>query len=135
MKLNNFKRLIVEEFPQETQPTVEKLSFALNPFLEQVVNAFNKNIDFDNLNQEVIEFTVTVDANGRPTTQTELRSSLRTKVRGYIVIRAQSEDPNGPLPLSTPLISFSQNESGVRITGVTGLPANNKFRLTVISIG
>jgi hypothetical protein len=100
MKLNNFKRLIVEEFPQETQPTVEKLSFALNPFLEQVVNAFNKNIDFDNLNQEVIEFTVTVDANGRPTTQTELRSSLRTKVRGYIVIRAKIlTDPFLYLPL------------------------------------
>ena len=135
MKLNNFKRLVVEEFAPEAQPTVEKISFALNPFLEQVVNAFNKNIDFDNLNQEVIEFTVVVDASGKPTTPVELRSNLRTRVRGFMVIRVQNENPNGATPTSNPLVSFSENESGIKVTSVTGLVPNNKFRLTVISIG
>lgn len=135
MKLNNFKRLTVEEFPVDMQPTIEKISFALNPFLEQVVNAFNKNIDFDNLNQEVLEFTVITTSDARPTTTLELKSNLRTKVKGYVVIRAQNEDPNGPPPTSTPLVSFSQNDVNVRITGVTGLVVGNKYRLTVISIG
>jgi len=135
MKLNNLKRIVVEEFPQDQQALVEKLAFSLNPMLDQLTTAFNKNIDFDNLNQEILEFVVEVDANGRPRVATELRSNLRTRVRGYTVIRAQNENPNGPLPTSTPLISYNQNESGVRITGVTGIPANNKFRLTVIAIG
>jgi hypothetical protein len=135
MKLNNLKRIVVEEFSQEDQPVVEKLAFSLNPMLDQLTTAFNKNIDFDNLNQEVLEFVVEVDNNGRPKVPTELRSSLRTRVRGYVVIRAQNENPNGPIPTASPLISYNQNESGVRVIGVTGLPANNKFRLTVIAIG
>lgn len=135
MKLNNLKRIVVEEFPQEDQPVVEKLAFSLNPMLDQLTTAFNKNIDFDNLNQEILEFVVEVDATGRPKVATELKSNLRTRVRGYHVIRAQNENPNGPLPTATPFISYNQNESGVRIVGVTGIPANNKFRLTVIAIG
>lgn len=135
MKVNNLKRIVVEEFSQEDQALVEKLSFSLNPMLDQLTTAFNKNIDFDNLNQEVVEFVTEVDNSGRPKVTTELKSGLRTRVRGYLVIRAQNENPNGPLPLSTPFISYAQNELGVRVLGVTGLPANNKFRLTVIAIG
>lgn len=135
MKINNLKRIIKEDFPAEAQATIEKLAFALNPYLEQVSNAFSKNIDFDNLNQEVTQFDVTVDSIGKPLLATELSFSLKTRPQGIIVIRVDNISGTAAYPTATPFITYDFNNSNVRILNVAGLPANKKFTLRVILIG
>lgn len=135
MRLNNVKRLAKEDFAPEDQALVEKLSFALNPLLDQLNNAFNKNIDFDNLNQELLTVDVEVNASGIPKILTEIKSNLKTKINGLCVIRAINLTNDGTYPSGCPFITFDTNGSIITIKHVTGIPANKKYRLLVISIG
>ena len=134
MKVTNFKRIAKEDFDPDMQDAAEKLASSINPFADQLIQAFNKNIGFDNLNQEVVQFDVQVDASGKPVNQVELRSNLRSRVQGYIVIRVEVNG-TGAMPNATPLISFSQSDGNVRVQGVMGLVTNVKYRITAIAIG
>lgn len=135
MKLSNLKRIVAEDFPAEQQELVSKLAFSLNPILEQISNAFNNNIDFDNLNQERSSFDVVVDANGKPITAVELSYSLKTKPLGITVTRADCISSPIAYPTAAPFITFDYTSNGgVRILHVAGLPASKKFRLSVILI-
>ena len=135
MKVTNLKRIAAEEFESEMQPTITQLSATLNPFLEQVSNAFNKNIDFDNLNQEVLQFEVTVDASGVPTTALELRYGVKGRPRGMAVIQAFSLSATPAFPTAAPFITYDFNNGNIRVRHVAGLPANKKFQLSVILYG
>jgi len=135
MRIGKYSAISPENFAEESQELVTKLAETLNPFLDNVSSAFDGKIDFDNLNQEVVEFQVEVNASGVPKTQLGLSTRLFNRIRGYIVIRAQPLNPNSPLPTANPLISYTQNESGIRIAGVSGLPANIPYRITAIAIG
>jgi hypothetical protein len=135
MRIGKFSNITPEDFDEELQPAMSKLAETINPFLETVSSAFDGKIDFDNLNQEIVEFQVEVDSNGVPKTQLGLSSRLFNRVRGYIVIRAQPNNPNAALPTANPLITYSQTESGIRVLGVTGLPPNVLYRITAIAIG
>lgn len=135
MKITNLKRLIKEDFAEKDQDLVSKLAFSINPFLEQISNIFNKNIDFDNLNQELLSFEVTVDNNGKPALATELKYTLRTRPKGMQVIRAENISGTAGYPTGTPFITYDFNNENIRVLNVAGLPANKKFRLQVILIG
>jgi len=134
-RVNNLKRITVEEFAEEDQETVGKLAVALNPFLEQVSNAFNKNIDFDNLNQEIIQVEVTVGSDGKPVSPTEVRVSLRTRPRGLVVIRAENLSGTASFPTGTPFITYDFSGSNVRILHVAGIPAGRKYSLSMLVLG
>lgn len=135
MKLNDIKRLSTDDFPRDQAALVSKLAFALNPFLEQISTMFNKNIDFDNLNQEVINVTVELDSSGVPKTLTDIKSNLKTKVRGLVCIRAVNLENDGTFPTNAPFVSYTVLGNLTRIQHVTGIPANKRYTLTLISYG
>lgn len=135
MKLSNFTRINQEDYPSESQPTIEVLAGSLNPFLERVSEAFNKNIDFDNMNQEVTTFEVELRATGIPKAATELRCNLRTKPRGFQTIRVENVSLNGQFPVATPFVTFGIKDNNLVIQHIAGLPADTKFRITGIIIG
>jgi hypothetical protein len=134
MRVSNYKRINKDDFEPQLQDAIEKIAFCVNPFAEQVIQAFNKNIGFDNLNQEIVSFEVEVDANGKPKNRLDVKSNLNSKVNGYLIIRVESINHNDT-PNAVPLIYFTTPESGVTIQMVKGLPANKKFRITAIAIG
>jgi hypothetical protein len=133
MRVTNFKRIAKEDFEPEMQDTIEKLASSINSFADQVIQAFNGNIGFDNLTQEVVQFNVETDATGKLKTQTEVKSNLR-RVQGYTVIRVEVQGAGG-MPTAVPLISFTQTETSVRIQSVMGILPNVKYRITAIAIG
>lgn len=135
MKLNNIKRIIKEDFAKDDREFVDKLSFVLNPFLEQIANIFNKNIDFDNLNQEVITFTVDLDTNGLPKTQTQVKITLKTRIKGLVVINALNLTNDGTFPSGCPFITYSISGDLLTVQHVTGLPANKRYNLSAVVIG
>lgn len=134
MNLSNFKRIIVEDLPKESQELGNKLAYILNPTLEQLEQAFNKNIGIDNLNQQVKSIDVTVGGTGAPTNTTQFKSELKSQAKGIICIRAQNRTNGNLVPTSTPFISFSENEGLITITNISGLQASNKYDLTLLAI-
>lgn len=135
MKVNNLKRISIEDFEQEDQDLVNKLAFAINPLFDLITSALAKNLDFDNLNQETITFDVEVDSAGKPKAKLELRNNLKTKPKGLHVIRAENLQLDGTFPTAAPFVTISFVNNNLSVEHVAGIPPNKKYRLTVVSIG
>lgn len=133
-KVTNLKRLVIEDFDKDDQRVVEKIAFSYNPLMEQLTSAFNKGIEFDNLNQQYIQITITVDAFGTPTILLQIKYELKTKLKGMQVISHQNLTDD-TFPTSQPYISYTANGNLINIDNITGLPANKKFVLSVILYG
>lgn len=131
MKVNNLKRIVAEDFESDDQDLIRKLSFSLNPMLEQITQAFNKNIDFDNLNMEIMYLTVEVDSTGIPKSSTFIKNPLKTRIRGVTVINAENQS-NSNLLTGSPFIAYTLVANGITVNQITGLSANCKYRLTLI---
>lgn len=113
---------------------IDKLAFVINTFNEQVVDALNKNIDYDNLNRDIKTIDLMVDSDGIPTTQIQFQNALKTRIRGIEVMRAENLTSPGTYVTTAPFISFTENTKIITVQHVTGLQADNKYRLTVETI-
>lgn len=138
MKLSQLTRIVEEDFSQEERNLIQKLARALNPFLEQISQAMTKNIDYDNLNRELLTYTVTVGSDGKPTDSKELKHNLKTKPKGFNCISARNLSGNSLIPSGTPFVMFEfkgSDYSVITVNAVCGLPANTKFELILEVIG
>lgn len=133
-KVNNLKRLVKEDFPPEHQELAGLIAFSLNPLLEQITGAFNKNIDFDNLNQEVITVQTEVDASNIPKVALEIAIGLKTRLKGCQVISADNLSDTTLLN-GAPFIEYSTLPGGVKVKKISGLVPNKKYRLNILFIG
>lgn len=131
----NFSRLDKGDFKKEYQDLVDRLGYILNPFMEQTNKAFKGKIDFQNLNQQIFTINVIVDASGTPVQKTQYKSTLNTKVFGVSVLSATNSTSPSSYPSATPFVSFTQAEDIVTINNISGLTANNKYSLNILSIG
>jgi len=134
-KINNIKRIIAEDFPKEDRVLIEKLSYVLNNFMSEVVNAFDKNINFSNLNQEIISIVAQVDQNGNPINSISFQTSV-SNIQGLIVINALGSN-SSTLVTSSPFITYSPTSTSkvYSISNIKGLVANSKYTLKVLIIG
>ena len=144
-QLDTVKRIIVEDFKKEDREVAEKLALILNQFMEQTYNIMNGNVDFLNLNQEIVDITVVVDANGQ-VVKSETNSTLVsnpqftadkvTRAVGSVVIAASNLTDRSVFPDSAPFVSFSIVGEGVyKINKISGLQANNKYSIRLILFG
>ena len=133
-RIDSVRRINATEFPKEDQETVERLSVIMNFFMEDVVNALNGNIDFENLDRELREIDIIVDANGTPIRNQQFTTNL--DLAGTKVIRADNLTNAAVFPTESPFITYTTNGTGTfTIQNIRGLPANNRFRLIVELIG
>ena len=135
MLFSTFRRLLKEDFDPENQALIDKLAFVINPLIETMTRAFTRNLSFDdNINCQVKSLEITVDSSGVPTQTTSFRSSLTSKSQGIFCVRAQNLTNSSTYPSGGVLISFTENQKIITIQHVTGLQANNKYQLKIISI-
>jgi hypothetical protein len=135
-KFSFFKRLLKEDFPEEAQKWTDTLGGIINPAFEAITRAFNKDITFtDNINCQVKDIEVEVDAQGEPRTTTAFKSELKGLSKGIFCIRATNISGGTALLSGAPFITFSENNGTVELLQVTGLPASTRFRLRIISVG
>lgn len=133
-RLDSVRRINYQDYPEEDQETVEKLSVILNFFMEDVVNAINGNLDFENMNRELITLTVTVGTNGVPIAETRFASSL--DIAGLKVIRADNLSNTTGFVSNAPFITYRNSGTGIyTVTNITGLTAGQSFRLVIEAIG
>lgn len=121
------------DFPQDNQEFASMLGNILNITLEQLYSVLDRGVDFNNLNQDIITFQVKVDSTGTPKGTLELKSSLKSKIRGTQVIKVVGNT----YPTSNPLISFdySSTNNTIMVNNITSLTADVAYTITVILYG
>ena len=133
--IDNVRRIVVEDFKTEDREVISKLASTLNPFMEDIVQAFRKNIDYENLTRTKISFDVSVDASGKPQGVSQINTGL-TSYSGKIIIDVQPLVSASDVVLSTPYLDCTYQGNGVvRINRILGLPPGKKMRVVVEFIG
>ena len=136
MKLQSFKRLIKEEVEEQFRPLIDRVGYSINPFAQDVLIALNKNLTIaDNLLQQIKQVEVTVDTTGTPKTTSQFKSDLPQNIIGMNVIKVENLTNTSVYPTGHPFISFDQSSGVITIKNITGLVADNKYRLTINTIG
>ena len=132
MKINNVNNIRSDDFPQEYQQLVDQLSNILSPFMQQVVELSDGRIDFENRVENIIQVEFSVDSNGTPILNNKIQTN-KSNIRGFQVISVFHTTDVNILPDSQPFIAYTPLGNGlVQVNKITGLPSNQKFRLTVI---
>lgn len=135
MKLTALKRIITEDFAKDDQGLVQKLSFILNPIVDQLSILLDKRLDFINLNRQLKVLNIKVDSTGTPIMSVQIKSELKTKAIGINCIRViNTKNPQTYLP-AAPFISFSEDTGIISVENVSGLSANVEYTLTLEILG
>lgn len=127
-KINSPSRFKVEDFAQKDQNLVSKLFFILNSFMEQVINAFNKNLTFGD-NFSAIDTEITINT---PINEVNIGNHLPLPIRGASVLRVDNLTNPSTLLSSAPFIEFINAPGQIKISNITGLANNTKYRLRVV---
>lgn len=134
MKLPSFKRLNTIDYENQFKKLVETLSVSLNIGIEALYEALNNEVTLkDNIACTVKNVTLRVDTNGKPLTTTSFVQDVEGKIYGIEVINAVNTTNTGVYPTGAPFVSWTQNNTIITITNVTGLQANNTYVLTLIA--
>lgn len=132
-KIPSFKRITVEDFPQENQALINKLAFPINSFFEEVRAAFNKSINFDNLAQELIVLSFTTNELGQPLNMLKFKTSVG-RVNGIVPISLKILSNSQAFVTQAPFINFSQSEKFVTIPYISGLTGSTKYEISLLVI-
>jgi len=126
--IDNLRRIKVEDFPDKDRETVDRIAEYYNSFADQVTNAINGNLDYDNLRNDIKEIQVTVGSNGVPTTSTTFIGDIG--MRGTKVVRADNLTNKTNYVTAQPFIIYDAKGNGEYIINkITGLVANNTYKL------
>lgn len=129
MRLSNIRRIVIEDFAKDDRPAVEKLATILNPFMDEVIELSEGNIDFDNLARSKVSADVTVDANGIPVGLTQINIQLQS-YSGNKIINVQNLT-GGANVISAPYLDCTYQGNGiVKINKIYGLVVGKKTRIT-----
>lgn len=142
-QITNLKRLIKEDFPKEEQELIDKLAYSLNPLIDQLSAAFNKNINIDNLSREFVTATVVnvtglgsymvngINTGGDLSPSVQIKSKLSGKIIGINIIRADNLTNPATYPINAPWVSWSSEAKIITIRKVTGLQDGDKYNLVL----
>lgn len=135
MKLPSYKRLIDTDFKPEERNLIQQLAGTLNIGIETLYQALNKNLNLqDNISCTVKNVDVIVDASGNPKTKTSFTlDTTNLKVESLLVSRAQNITTTTSYPTTAPFVSFTQENNSIVLNNVTGIQANNLYRLRLIA--
>jgi hypothetical protein len=137
MILQNFKRLVIDDFPTDSKTIINKLALYFNPDIEPLYNALANRLNFaDNFDATVKTISLSVNSSGVPTGNANV-IKLKTisgnvpKATGAIVTNAQNTTNSTTYPTSGVTISFTQSQGIVTITHITGLTPNDTWSLNI----
>lgn len=132
-KLYNVTEIRAEDFPEDMRQSISILGGILNPFMQQLVELADGRVDFDNLTTNIRTLELNVDSDGKPIQNNKLQTG-KTQINGFQVIAATNLTNKAVTVTAQPFINdFTLLGGGlVQINEITGLPANSRFRLTIL---
>lgn len=129
-KLQNFKRILTQDYEEEHRDTVQKLSFSINSFAEDVLRALNGGLNTDNTLEKMKYIETELDSSGAPKNSIQFQNpSSVYKIEGLRVIRVENISTTDVYPSTAPFISFSENAGIITILNITGLQTGYKWRI------
>jgi hypothetical protein len=132
MKLQSV-RIKTNDFPEDQKQLADTLGGILNPFIDKLVQGFNKNFTVDdNLPFEFKTLDLEVDVNGFPI-KNQLINTRLINLKGYICINVLSIE-GSTLPSSGVSLFTQTNGNLVTINKITGLPHGAPYRLVLLGI-
>jgi hypothetical protein len=135
-KIQQPKRIRIEDFKDDQKDLITKISDLVAPFMDDVFRALDGSIDFDNLNRQIVDIEVMINASGQVVNNPQVKTTFKTqKVRGINVINAVNLVNSSVYPTSLPMVNFTINGSLMTILNIVGLQANSRYRLTLELIG
>lgn len=130
------KRIRIEDFKSEEKELITKLSDMVTPFMDDVYQALDGRLDFDNLNRQIVDLEVLIDSFGKVVNNPQIKTTFKTqRVRGVNVINAVNLGNSSVYPTSLPMINFTINGAIMTILNITGLQADSRYKLTLELIG
>lgn len=131
------KKIRAEDYPQDQQAIISKISDPFNDLADSFYGALTKSLDFANMNRDLVQVSINVDGTGAVSNQPQVRYNLRTgSPRGVTCVRAfNSTNPN-VFPTGAPFVNWTvATTNTIQILSVTNLPINSQFTLTLEIIG
>ena len=137
MKLSSYRRIYDQDYQGPNQELIKQIALPINSSFTELYDLCNNNLTFtDNFLATVNTFTVTVDASGNPSNNTQFKlNSSQVTLTGIIVINAFGSKDSTVSPISGVFVSFKKNNNFVLITNVTGLKSGIPYKITVIALG
>lgn len=126
-RLNAAKKIVPEDFPEESRPLIFKIADVLNPFLYSVYAAISKQLTIDeNIKSQVYQIDLIADQN-----TAKLKWSLNQKPTVCLIGNATLDDKSF---ISQPVsVSWSVDSETLSVKFV-GLAAGTKHKITLIGI-
>lgn len=134
-ELENIKRILADDFSNEDRDLINRLAGVLNPFMEQVIQAFDGQVNFDNLNQQLQKVTVKVNSSGTPTVGSKIKFNVTGRFNGAVCINARNLDTPTNYATTTPFLSTTTENNIMTVNNITGLTADERYELTLIIFG
>jgi hypothetical protein len=127
-------RIKTNDFPEEQKEFVEALGGILNPFVDKLLIAFNKNLTVDdNLPFEFKTLDIKVDPSGVPLVNQNITTKL-TNFKGFVCLNVLDLDNTGNLPSTCPFLITKTSANNIKIVKITGLSSNITYRLVLLGI-
>jgi hypothetical protein len=135
MRIPSIKRLYSKDFAQEDQSLVDKMSGVLNTGIESLYQVLNRRVSLsDNIDCVVKDVSVTVGADGVPTSTTTFTIDDKTRnIQGVQIIKSENLDNSSTYPTGGVFMSWIQVNNGIQILHVTGLQAGQEYSLRVVA--
>jgi len=130
-KVSSTRRIVPEDFAPDMQDTAAKIAGPVNDFSDEIIQVINGSLDFDNLARRMITLDVTVDANGKPTTQLKLATGL-----GFVSMihigKVFNKSSNVARLTSAPYVDWTYTGGGfITVNYFLGLTAGTKYSITL----
>ena len=125
-KFSTIRRLVVEDYPKEVRPWLNKMIYILNPFLEQTYSALVNGLTYrDNAKAQVIPLTIFTGE-----TDKLLKWDLNEKPTSVILGQITKKDGTHPTNQITMTWLYTQtNQLDIKFNG---LDAAVEYRVTII---
>lgn len=115
---------------------VQTLGLTINGNTEPVFEAINGKLEFEtNIKGIIKDLEVTLDSNGIPKSTTAFTASSSDRIIGCQVVKAENITNSSTYPSGCPFISYTQIDDKITIKHITGLQADNKYRIRIIAVG
>lgn len=130
-KLSDIRRIIPEDFPNDSREVAERIGGSYNEFADEVYSVMNGQLDFENLARSKAIIDLTFNATGIPTGSTNINTGLTSVAMVHIGKVENLSSPSARFS-SSPYIDWSHLGNGlVRINYGIGFVAGSKYRLTL----
>lgn len=134
MRLSNAQRIVIQDLPEEMQAPMESIAGILNPFIEDVTDILNGNVNSDNLERKIVTINIQTNANALPVGVLDISTGLKRPPLGLNIVNIRMTDNANQIPniTNTPFILWQPiSAQAIRVNKILNLKENSKYTLTI----